>query len=59
MSRYSPSEIEAKWQEAWEKAGVFRATRTEDKPKYYVLRCSRTPRAASTWATCATTPWEM
>ena len=37
MSRYSPSEIEAKWQEAWEKAGVFRATRTEDKPKYYVL----------------------
>jgi leucyl-tRNA synthetase len=37
MSRYSPSEIEAKWQKAWEKAGVFRATRTEDKPKYYVL----------------------
>ena len=37
MSRYSPSEIEAKWQEAWNKAGVFRATRTEDKPKYYVL----------------------
>ncbi|MRU14663.1 leucine--tRNA ligase [Roseovarius sp. A21] len=37
MSRYSPSEIEAKWQEAWEKAGIFRATRTEDKPKYYVL----------------------
>jgi leucyl-tRNA synthetase len=37
MSRYSPSEIEAKWQEAWEKAGVFQATRTEDKPKYYVL----------------------
>ena len=38
MSRYSPSEIEAKWQEGMgSKAGVFRATRTEDKPKYYVL----------------------
>ena len=37
MSRYSAAEIEAKWQEAWDKAGVFRAQRTEDKPKYYVL----------------------
>ena len=37
MSRYSATEIEAKWQEAWDKAGVFRATRSEDKPKYYVL----------------------
>jgi leucyl-tRNA synthetase len=37
MSRYSASEIEAKWQEAWDKAGIFRAARTADKPKYYVL----------------------
>jgi leucyl-tRNA synthetase len=37
MSRYSANEIEAKWQAAWDKAGVFRATRTADKPKYYVL----------------------
>ncbi|ANP36979.1 leucyl-tRNA synthetase [Phaeobacter gallaeciensis] len=37
MSRYSASEIEAKWQEAWEKAGIFQAKRTADKPKYYVL----------------------
>ena len=37
MSRYSSTEIEAKWQAAWEEAGVFRATRTADKPKYYVL----------------------
>ena len=37
MSRYSPAEVEQKWQAAWEEAGVFRATRTEDKPKYYVL----------------------
>ena len=37
MSRYSPAEIEAKWQEAWDKAEVFKAKRSGDKPKYYVL----------------------
>jgi leucyl-tRNA synthetase len=37
MSRYSPAEIEAKWQEAWEKLEVFKARRSDDKPKYYVL----------------------
>ncbi len=37
MSRYSANEIEKKWQETWEKAGIFTATRQADKPKYYVL----------------------
>ncbi|WP_050932008.1 leucine--tRNA ligase [Aestuariivita boseongensis] len=37
MARYTPSEIEAKWQEAWEKTEAFKALRTADKPKYYVL----------------------
>ncbi|WP_170596543.1 leucine--tRNA ligase [Ruegeria arenilitoris] len=37
MSRYSANEIEAKWQEAWDKAGIFTAKRTADSPKYYVL----------------------
>ncbi|MCA0918861.1 leucine--tRNA ligase [Pseudooceanicola nanhaiensis] len=37
MSRYSAAEIEAKWQEAWDKAGIFRAEVAQDKPKYYVL----------------------
>ncbi|QGX97613.1 leucine--tRNA ligase [Roseovarius faecimaris] len=37
MQRYTAAEIEAKWQEAWDKAGVFKAERTGDKPKYYVL----------------------
>ncbi|MFD1340899.1 leucine--tRNA ligase [Litorisediminicola beolgyonensis] len=37
MSRYTPSEIEPKWQSAWEEAKTFRATRDGDKPKYYVL----------------------
>ena len=37
MSRYTPSEIEPKWQAAWDKAGTFTARRDETKPKYYVL----------------------
>jgi len=37
MARYTPSEIEAKWQEAWEKSEAFKALRSADKPKYYVL----------------------
>jgi leucyl-tRNA synthetase len=37
MATYTPSEIEARWQAAWDKAGIFRATRSADKPKYYVL----------------------
>ena len=37
MTRYTPSQIEARWQEAWEKQEIFRARRSEDKPKYYVL----------------------
>lgn len=37
MSRYVAAEIEPKWQAAWTEAEVFRARRTGDKPKYYVL----------------------
>ena len=37
MSRYSPTEIEAKWQAAWDKAGTFTARREGGSPKYYVL----------------------
>ena len=37
MPTYTPSEIEARWQDAWDKADVFKATRSADKPKYYVL----------------------
>ncbi|MDC1381310.1 leucine--tRNA ligase [Octadecabacter sp.] len=37
MSQYSPSEIEPKWQAAWDKAETFKAVRSDDKPKYYVL----------------------
>lgn len=37
MATYTPSEIEARWQAAWDKADIFRAIRSADKPKYYVL----------------------
>ena len=37
MSRYDPSEIEPKWQQAWDDARVFEARRDPAKPKYYVL----------------------
>ena len=37
MSRYSPAEIEPKWQDAWDAAKVFEARRDPAKPKYYVL----------------------
>ncbi|WP_417268326.1 leucine--tRNA ligase [Celeribacter baekdonensis] len=37
MSRYAPSEIEPKWQQAWDEAEVFLAKRDETRPKYYVL----------------------
>ncbi len=37
MSRYTAADIEPKWQDAWDKAGIFTAKRDEAKPKYYVL----------------------
>ncbi|MFD0982057.1 leucine--tRNA ligase [Tropicimonas aquimaris] len=37
MSRLNPSEIEPKWQAAWDEAGCFAAVRDPAKPKYYVL----------------------
>ena len=37
QARYHPQQIEARWQEAWDSAGVFTARRDPDRPKYYVL----------------------
>ncbi|MFW8635899.1 leucine--tRNA ligase [Cribrihabitans pelagius] len=37
MPRYIAPEIEARWQKAWDEAGIFQAKRTPGKPKYYVL----------------------
>ncbi len=37
MPRYDANAIEAKWQEAWTEAEIFKAERDPSKPKYYVL----------------------
>ncbi len=37
MARYTPAEIEPKWQKAWDEAGIFKAVRDPARPKYYVL----------------------
>jgi len=38
MQPYDPSEIEPKWQEAWEREGVFRAVEEEDgRERFYKL----------------------
>ena len=37
MSSYTPAQIEAKWQAAWDKADVFTAKRDDSRDKYYVL----------------------
>ncbi len=35
--KYDPKAIEKKWQEEWEKTGVFHASNDFTKPKYYAL----------------------
>ena len=37
MDRYTPAQIEAKWQAEWNIADVFKAKADTSKPKYYVL----------------------
>ena len=37
MSRYNARVVEPKWQEAWDSAEIFKATRDESRDKYYVL----------------------
>ena len=35
--RYSPQEIEKKWQKYWEEQKTFKVEIEKNKPKYYVL----------------------
>ncbi len=35
--KYDHKPIEKKWQDKWEEAGVFHASNTSEKPKYYAL----------------------
>ena len=55
MSDYNFEEIETRWQKTWAESGVFEVTEDPTRPKFYCLEMLPTPRATSTWATCATT----
>ena len=35
--RYNPSAIEAKWQQEWERLGLYRTVEDPDRPKWYAL----------------------
>jgi leucyl-tRNA synthetase len=37
QERYTPKEVEEKWQRFWESGKVFKAVRNDDKEKYYLL----------------------
>ena len=37
MAKYEPQKIERKWQEFWEKKGIFKAKDFSDRPKIYIL----------------------
>ena len=37
MEKYSPSEIEKKWQQKWEEEEVYKTEMDESRPKYYAL----------------------
>jgi leucyl-tRNA synthetase len=37
IEKYSPKNIEKKWQNKWEESGVFHAKNHYDKPKFYTL----------------------
>jgi leucyl-tRNA synthetase len=36
-SRYTPAEIEAKWQQTWAEHQLYKTPETSDKPKFYAL----------------------
>lgn len=47
MKRYSPKEIEAKWQAKWEADKIYQATEDATKPKKYVLEYFPYPSGAA------------
>lgn len=47
MRRYNPKEIEPKWQDAWEKQGIYKASADKNKPKKYVLEYFPYPSGAA------------
>lgn len=46
MKRYSPKEIEPKWQKIWEESGTYTANLQSDKPKYIAMSMFNYPSGA-------------
>lgn len=46
MKRYNPKEIEPKWQQIWDKTGIYTADLHSDKPKYFGLSMFNYPSGA-------------
>ena len=47
MKRYSPKDIESKWQKIWEEQKIYHATEDPEKPKRYVLEYFPYPSGAA------------
>ncbi len=47
MKRYSPKDIEPKWQKVWEESGIYKAAATNDRPKKYILEYFPYPSGAA------------
>jgi leucyl-tRNA synthetase len=37
VSQYCPQDIDEKWQQQWEKLGIYKAVDNDSKPKFYSL----------------------
>ena len=37
VSQYCPQDIDEKWQQQWEKLGIYKAIDNDSKPKFYSL----------------------
>jgi leucyl-tRNA synthetase len=55
-SKYTPAEIETKWQKAWVDQGLDQAEDNADMPKFYALSMFPYPSGTCTWGMSATTP---
>ena len=36
-TRYTPADIESKWQEIWQEQGLYKTTEDPGRPKWYAL----------------------
>jgi leucyl-tRNA synthetase len=47
MKKYTPRELEPKWQQIWQESGIYTTTEDTDKPKRYVLEYFPYPSGAA------------